>query len=336
MGEAIGAGAANRTWGAKHGVEELTKQNALIKNYIFSTIDADHVIHAQYLARLTPLYLSSDKRNNRFYSTAVHSFDNNYWKVPTVMRIEATSILLGAMADWIVSNVEIKDTFAAYSASLQTLIDADYWDVALGIDDTVFYWRAFFARNGDFLGTPHFIPYAADAVQGNSYLNSYQSLYKQLLRWGWGVIVFPLSVKGFIKHYTVPFRFKLLWLADQFQKKVLLVSIVFLITFGFSILTIVNEGVRQTNFAYSLPYITSFILTCTLVFLIPGTIIRFRMVKPIPQAWPFWRKALAFCEGPLIILNLLTFSSVPYIQAQTSMMFGKKMKDLYFTPKVRM
>ena len=334
-GEAVGAGAANRTWGAKHAVDELQRLGAVIKNYIFSTIDADHILNPQYLSRLTHLYLTSDKRNNRFFSTAVHLFDNNYWQVPTPMRIEAACITLGAMSDWIVSDMAIKDTFSAYSSSLQTLIDADFWDVSLGIDDTVFYWRAFFVRNGDFVGTPHFIPYSADAVEGSSYWNSYRSLYKQLLRWGWGVIVFPLSMKGFMTNKLIPLKYKIMWTLEQFKKKVLLVSIVFLITFGFTILTFVNTDVKQTNFAYSLPFIMSFILTCTLVFLVPGTIVRFKMTTPIPAGWPFWRKVLAFFEGPLIIINLLTFSFFPFIEAQTRMLFGKKMKDLYYTPKVR-
>src|SRR3989344_6657489 len=37
-GEAIGAGAANRTWGAKHAIAEMQAQNIDLKNYIFTTI----------------------------------------------------------------------------------------------------------------------------------------------------------------------------------------------------------------------------------------------------------------------------------------------------------
>jgi hypothetical protein len=155
------------------------------------------------------------------------------------------------------------------------------------------------------------------------------------LRWGWGVIVFPLSMKGFMKHNKVPAKYKFLWTLEQFKKKVLLVSIVFLITFGFSIVTFINTDVKQTNFAYSLPYIMSFILTCTLVFMIPAITIRFRLIKPMPEDWPFWKKVLAFSESPLVIINMLTFSFIPFVEAQTRMLFGKKMKDLYYTPKVR-
>ncbi len=334
VGEAIGVGGANRTWGAKHAVEELIKQNADIKNYIFSTIDGDHVMHPQYLARLTHLYLSTDKRNNHFYSTAVHLFSNNYWRVPTVMRIEASSVTLGTLSNWISGIPQTRETFSAYGSSLQTLIDADYWDVVLGIDDTVFYWRAFFARNGDFTGICHYIPYAADAVEGTSYVNSYKSLYKQLLRWGWGVIVFPLSMKGFIKHRSIPLGKKLLWIYTQIKNKTLLVSIVFLITFGFYILTATNKYVKQSNFAYTLPYSISVMLSAILILIIPVTYLKIKIVGGIPKGLPIWRKATFLLEGPLIVINLLTFSFFPFIEAQTRMMLGRKMKDLYFTPKM--
>lgn len=334
QGEAKGAGGANRAWGAKLAIAELIKRGADMKNFIFSTIDGDHVMHPQYLSRLAHLFLTTNKRNNHFYSTAVHLFSNNYWKVPTVMRIEASSVTLATLSNWISGIPQTRETFSAYSASLQTLIDADYWDVGLGIDDTVFYWRAFFVRNGDFTGVCHYIPYAADAVEGTSYLNSYKSLYKQLLRWGWGVIVFPLSMKGFLKHKKIPVTKKFLWTYTQIKNKTLLVSIVFLITFGFYILTATNKYVKQSNFAYSLPYSISIMLSSILVLIVPITYIKMKIVGPFPKDLPWWRKFMFLLEGPLVVINLLTFSFFPFLEAQTRMMFGKKMKDLYFTPKM--
>ena len=335
VGEAVGAAAANRTWGAIHAVEELTKSKENIRNYIFSTIDADHVLYPQYIARLSHLYLSTPNRDNHYFSTAVHLFDNNLWRVPLMMRIEANAVTLGSLSDWNASKNKLKDTFSSYSSSLQTLIDANYWDVSLGVDDTIFYWRAFFARNGDFTGIPHYIPYSADAVEGKNFIDSHIRLYKQLLRWGWGAIDFPLSMKEFMKNNKIPTSIKIRWLFKHIERRVILINIVFLITFGFGLVTLVNPYVKQSNFAYSLPDIMSVILTLTLVFLMPGTYYRMKLVKPFPSEWPLWKKIITFFEGPLIMLNLLTYSFFPWIHAQTKMLFGKKMKDLYHTPKVR-
>jgi hypothetical protein len=334
-GEAIGAGAANRTWGATHAVADLKAAGENLRDYIFSNIDADHVIDRQYLARLTHLYLTTARRDNHYYSSAVPLFNNNLWRVPPMMRIEANAVTMGVLSDWIVTNRSLKDTFSSYSCSLQTLIDANFWDVSLGVDDTIFYWRAFIARNGDFDGIPHFIPYNADAVEGKSFLDSHIALYKQLLRWGWGAIDFPLSVKEFLKNKKINRGKKIAWFIKHIERRVLLVNIVFMITFGFSLVTLVNPYVKQSNFAYSLPNIMSVILNITLVCIVPATYLRLKLATPMPKEWPLWKKFFVFLEGPLVVLNLLTYSFFPWVEAQTRMMLGKKMKDLYHTPKVR-
>jgi cellulose synthase/poly-beta-1,6-N-acetylglucosamine synthase-like glycosyltransferase len=334
-GEAIGDGGANRAWGSSHAVEELKNRNENIRNYIFSNLDSDHVLHKHYISRLTHLYLTTDKRDNHFYSSAVPLFDNNLWRVPLMMRLEANSVTLGVISDWAVSKGKVRKCFSAFSVSLQTLIDANYFDVSLGADDTIFYWRAFFARNGEFDGMAHFIPYSADAVEGKNFIDSHKSLYKQLLRWGWGVVDFPLSVKGFLKNKNIKRSKKIQWMIRHIKERVLLVNIVFLITFGFAIVTLVNPYVKQSNFAYSLPDITSLILTLTLVFMIPGIYFRKKFSTPPPEKWSKVRRALTYLEGPLIMLNLLTYSFFPWIHAQTMLIFGKRFKDLYHTPKIR-
>ncbi len=337
-GEAKGVGGANRTWGASRAVKYLQKAGYDIKNFIFSSFDADHIPDKQYMARLSYLHLTTDKRNNHFYSTAVHLFNNNHWRVPSMPRIEANFVTLGTLSHrslpWGLSSLT-KDTFAAYSCSLQTLVDCDFWDVQLGVDDTLFFWRAFYVRDGDFSLAQHFIPYSADAVEGKNYWDAHKSLYKQLLRWGWGVMEVPLSLKVFIKSKKIPFSKKLLWIYDHFKTRIILVNIVYLLTFGFAILTFVNPAVKQSSFAYSLPDAMSWVLTFTLVFLIPPTYYRAKLTPPMPKDWPIMKKLLINLEGMVVVVNLLTFSFFPFVDAQTRMMLGKKMKDLYHTPKVR-
>jgi len=45
VGEAIGVGGANRTWGAKGTIEYMSKNKIDIKDYIISSLDPDHVLH---------------------------------------------------------------------------------------------------------------------------------------------------------------------------------------------------------------------------------------------------------------------------------------------------
>lgn len=337
-GEAIGSGGGNRTWGAKHAVEELIKAGENVQDYIFINFDADHVPHEQHFARIAYAYLNEADRNNKFFATAVHLFNNNHWTVPAMARIEANFVTMGTLAHrslfWEKTSLTT-DTFASFANSLKTLIDANYWDVSSGADDTTYFWRAFFARDGYFRAVKHYIPYSADAVEGASYLKAHKSLYKQLLRWGWGVVEVPISVKGFLTNKKVPLGLKMLWIYDHLKTRVFMINIVFLITFGFGLLTLVNPDVKQSSFAYVLPDIMSVILTVTLIFLIPAVIYRAKLTPPMPKEWSIFRRLRAFSEGFLVIFNLLTFSFVPMVEAQTRMMLGKKMKDLYHTPKMR-
>lgn len=334
--EAKGVAGANRTWGAKNAVGHLRSQNKNLRNYIFTTFDADSVLHPQFLARLTHLYLTNERRDNKFFSTALHLFNNNIWKVPLLMRIEANSVTLASLSDWIVTEPDYKETFSCYSSSLQTLIDANYWDVQVGVDDTMFYWRAFFVRNGDFKGAEHYIPYSADAVQADTAIKSHRSMYLQLRRWGWGTIAMPISMLEFLRNTKIPAGKKFRWTLMHLERRVLLLTLVFLMTFGVSLLTLVNQDARQISLVYTLPDIMSVILTITLVFLIPVTILRSKIVKPMPPEWNIFKKTfLTLIEGPMVIINLLTFSLIPFVDAYTRMLFGRKMSDLYHTPKVR-
>lgn len=332
-GELMGVGGANRTFGAKLALADLKKLGVDSKDVIFTTFDADTNLHKEFIARLTYAYLTTTKRLNHFYSTAVFLFDNNIWKVHTLMRIEANSITLGTLSSWTIGG-DTKETFSCYSVALETLIAADFWDVTL-IDDTVFYWRAFFARNGDFKPSIFYVPNSSDAVHGDSFLKAHQSLYKQLFRWGWGSVTTPIALTGFFKNKNVPLSTKINWAYNKAERHLIFRTIVFLITFGFGILTLVNQGVRQTTIAYRLPDITSTTLTIGLIFLIPSTLLRQKIVIPFPKNWSLIRKALALLEGPLVILNLLTFSFIPFLEAETKMMLGKRYMKMHYTPKYR-
>ena len=334
VGEAIGAGAANRTWGAKHIIAELKKQGENLDNYIFTTYDADAKIHPKFLSRLTYAYLTDPKNQNRFYQTAVYLGDNNIWDVPTMMRIQSNTTTMAIISAWIIEPQRMQ-TFSAYSVALNTLIEANFWDVTLGVDDTTFFYRAYLAKDGNFSGKGLFVPIYSDAVQGANWIASHKSQYKQLVRWGWGVVVFPLAITGFLKNRKIPLMHKFFQTYYLVETYTLWITITFLITFGIFILYAINPIAKQNPLAYSIPKITSTVLTFAIVLLIPNTIIKELLIAKKPTSWPWWKKAWSYFEGPLVILNLLTYSFIPYIHAETKYMLGKKMKDLYFTEKVR-
>lgn len=330
-GEAVGA-AANRTWAARRSLEKIRALNLKPEDFLVTTLDADMRLHPQFLARLSHAFLTDPNRNDRFFQTAVYLFDNNLWEVPPMMRIQANSITLAVLSSWAVEP-DRKDTWSCYSISLPTLIEAGFWDPALGVDDTPFYWRAFLKKNGRFEGHHFYIPIYADAVQDKGVLRTHVSQYKQLLRWGWGVVSFPIAMRGFLTR-KIPLGIKLTKLYHLLEQYTVWRTVTFLITFGFLLLALVNPQVRLTALGYRLPQITGIILTSAFLLLLPLTFFRSKITSPIPADWPTWKKIWAWLEGPLVIINLLTYTFVPYLDAETRLMIGKRL-EFWPTPKVR-
>lgn len=334
VGEAIGVAGANRRCGAIEAVKHLKSKKYNLNDFLFTTFDADAMLSTQYLARLSYSYLTNKNRENRFYYSAVFLYDNNIWNVPPLMRIQANSVTLAVLSSAVIEPHR-KDTWSAYSVTLNTLIQADYWDASVGIDDTPFFWRAFFAKKGDFGGEGFFVPIYSDAVQGRDVLHSHVSQYKQLLRWGWGVVVFPIAMEGFLKNSAVALSKKIAGFVYMLEQYTIWRTITFLITFGFALFTLVNVEARQNALAHTVPDVTGWILSAAMFFLLPVTIFREKLIAKKPNNWPWWKKLWTYIEGPLVIVNLLTFAFIPYLDAQTRFMFGKRMKDLYYTPKIR-
>lgn len=335
-GEIVGVASPNRTWAAKSAVKQLQENGEDIKNYIFTTYDSDWKLHKEFIPRLTYAYLTDEKRLNRFYETAVHLFSNNLWDVPAICRIEAHNITLGMLANWTFSPF-YKESFSCYSSALKTLIDCDYWDTTM-IDDTVFYWRAFMARDGDFSARHFYIPIYGDATGGDSYIKAHKNLYKQLERWGWGSITTVIALKTMITQFPkkATFEDKFMWVYYKLERHLILRTSVFLMTFGFTLLTFVNVTIKNSTTVYALPQTLSLFLTASVVMLFPIGYVKYLLYKDdIDKRWPLWRKSLIFVEGPVIIINLLTFSFIPWLWAETQMMFGKLPKVTFYTPKSR-
>ena len=228
-----------------------------------------------------------------------------------------------------------EELFSCYSAALDTLVSANYWDVTL-IDDTVFYWRAFIAREGDFTHRHFYIPISGDATGGANYIKAHKNLFRQLVRWGWGSVTSVISLKVLFskKAKKAKLETKILWIYFKLERHAFLRTVVFLITFGFFMVTLVNTQFKNTATVYGLPQIISIFLSAGMILLLPLAILRLKLY-PLPKNTPVYRKVLAFFEGILVIIDLLTYSFIPWLYAETMMMFGKLPKVTFYTPKSR-
>jgi hypothetical protein len=345
-GEVAGVKGANINWAARHLVEDLRKEGKDPSNYLLITCDSDLRPHPKYLSAVTYKYLTVEDPKYTFFASAVHSFNNNIWDVPPIIRTQSNMLTTVVLHLWVFDKsmkipfsndrVYTKDTFSSYIVNLETLEEIEFWDPEIPNDDTAFYWNSILRTKGEFKSQEVYVPTYNDAVENKTFIKSHVSFYKQQYRWGWGIITFPISLavmstdkKNFPNHkklVMMKMMFDYLWV----------LTIVFVLTFGLNITSWLNPTYQYSVFAFNLPRILSYIFTLVVLSNIPLVLLR-RKITPVPKNWKWWRHILDFLETFLIAVNMLTFAFIPYIQALTEMMLGrtKFKRNFYVTEKVK-
>lgn len=322
-GEAVGA-AANRTWGTKNAVEVLEERGEKISEFLITAPDGDLVFHKEYLGAIAYKWLTAEKRNQKFYQTALYTFNNNYWNVPLLVRILMINLTLPVLASGVFEKHK-RETWSCFTLNLQVMKAVNYWDTSLAIDDTTFYWRPYFYFNGDWYCEVFYIPLSADAIYHPSYIKNHLEQYKQYVRWGWGVITVPLALKTLLSSKKIPFFTKVNKIYHLFEVFVFWKVLAFLIAFGIPIVLIIRRDLDNYVIAYTLPQTVSSILSLATLLLIPSTFYKILIIPPRPQNMSKLKYVLTLLiEAPLNIVSLFTFSFLPFIEATTRMMFGQK------------
>lgn len=345
-GEAAGVKGANINWATRKFVKELEKRGKDISKYLLITCDCDLRPDPKYLSAITYKYLTVDRPERKYFTSAVYTLNNNIWRVPTLIRVQSSMLTLVILHTWVTDKYEhvpfvksvlsSKETFSSYVVNLKTLKEVHYWDPQLGIDDSTFFWNALVRFKGDFQGEEVYIPTHSDAVENESMIKSYKSFYKQQHRWGWGVIVFPTTLAALIYEKDIPLLKKIYIFFAMYRTYIFFTTVVYLITFGLNLLGIFSKGYSFSSASYNLPQAMSFLLTVLLLCNIFIVYYR-RRITPIPKGWKWWRHLIDYFEVILIAVQMLTFGFIPHVQAETEMMLGRGFKkNFYATEKVKM
>lgn len=325
-GEVIGA-ASNRKWGAKYAVEQLESQGKDISKFLITAPDGDLLFHKEYLAASAYKWITNDKRNQKFYQTALYTFNNNYWQVPMLVRIVVINMTLPVLASSVLETHK-RETWSCYTLNLDVLKKVDYWDASLSIDDTPFYWRPFAYFNGDWECEVFYIPLSADAIYEDSYIANHKAQYKQYLRWAWGVITFPAAIKLLRNNKEIPLWLKLTKIYQLFEVFVFWKVLAFLITFGIPIVLFLNKDLNNYVYAYTVPSIVSSIMSLAVICIIPSIYYKMRLIPPKPKNMRMIKYLFYIAiEAPMNIVTLFTFSFLPFIVASTQMMIGLRSEN---------
>ncbi len=322
-GEAIGA-AANRAWGTKNSVLELEKRGEDISEFLITAPDGDIIFHKEYLAACTYKWLTAAKRNKKFYQTAVYTFNNNYWNVPILIRILSTSLTLPVLSSSVLEKFK-RETYSCYTVNLKLMQEVDYWDTTLAIDDTTFYWRPYLYYHGDWTCEVFYVPLSADAIYNDNYIKNHVDQYRQYVRWGWGVISFPIGMKVLLKDPKIKIAEKIYKIFHLFEVFVLWKVLAFLLTFGIPLILLINRDLDELVISHSIPQTVSLIMTIASIFVVPSAILKILLMPPKPRNMSIKKFVfLIILELPLNFIVLMTFSFLPFIEATTRMMLGQK------------
>jgi hypothetical protein len=332
-GEIVGVKGANINWATREYVKYLTKKGEDISKYLIAPVDSDWRPHKKFFSAIAHKYFSSENRDHKYYVSAIHTYNNNIWKVPPLVRMHSMTTPMAILHNWVVAR-RTQETFSAYVVNLKTVHETEYWAPDIQNDDTAFYWNALIRYNGDFSGQEVYIPTYNDAVENENRLKTHTSLYKQQHRWGWGIIVFPITLAALFENKRIPLLKKLDIISILFENRLVYVTVIYMLTLALPLLNILSPKYVFSSASYNLPKLLSYIMTSLMFINLPVIYLR-RKIAPIPKGWSVWRHIWDYCETFLIAINMLSFGFLPYIQAHTELMIGKNArKVLYITDKV--
>ncbi|MBI2596318.1 glycosyltransferase family 2 protein [Candidatus Daviesbacteria bacterium] len=332
-GEVPGQG-SNKNWMINKVIPELKKRGINFKDVLVTTLDADFVIHPQFLSGALYKYVSTppNVRDKRTF-TGVFLYYSNYWQAPAPMRLIATGTAFWQLAEMVGSDKYMN--FSSLSINLKSLLDIGLWIPDKVNDDSGFYWKAYFHFKGDYKVIPHYLPINADTVLDVSLFKTFQNQYLQLKRWAYGVEHMPYVFKEYFKRTDIDFWDKTDKLLFVLWANLKWGTLALFVTFAGLLIPYINPQYSESAVAINLPIISSWILTTAFFGLFATIYVHEKTVPKRPANWPLLTKIWSYLQFLLIPIVMVTISTIPAIDAQTSLMFGKYL-EFRVTNKARL
>jgi len=332
-GEVPGPG-TNRNWMINNAVKEFEKRGIKPEQILVTTLDADFVIHEQFLAGALHKYLSTpaSERNKRSY-TGAFLYYNNYWQAPSPTRLVAAGTAFWQLAEMVGSDKYMN--FSSLSMNLKPLLEVGLWIPHKVNDDSGFYWKAYYHFKGDYKVIPHFLPISADTVLDVNLVKTLQNQYLQLKRWAYGVEHVPFIVTQYFKSDATDF-----W--DKTDKLIFALwgylkwgTLALFVTFAGMLIPLINPHYTESAVAYNLPVVSSWILTAAFIGMLSTIYVHEKTVPKRPKNWGLLTRLWSYIQWMLIPIVMVTISSLPAIDAQTSLMLGRYL-EFRTTTKARL
>ena len=329
--ETIGKG-SNCSYAAEMVTPKLQDLGIPFEDILVSNFDCDTTVARNYFAHLTFDFLTIDKPLQASYQP-MPMFHNNIWDTPAIARVIAVSSSFWQLVE--ASRPDRLVTFSSHSMSFKTLVDVGYWRRDLIPEDSYIFWQCFNHFNGDYRTFPLFTIVSMDAVLGSSYVGTLIAQYKQKRRWAWGAIQISLVFPQLRRNRKMPAWKKLLWGYRMVEGYYFWATASIMIPIlGWLPLYLGGAHFGTTIVAVNLPIMTRWIMTTATFFLLFSVYISFVLLPPRPKHKSFWMSLSMLAQWVFSPIVSSVFGSLPAIDAQTRLMFGRYM-EFWVTPKIR-
>jgi hypothetical protein len=321
---------SNIHFAGKEVAKRLTEEGVDPSKVLITTIDADNIVHPQFLATLAFVYLCTPNRKKRSYQALPLLF-NNIWQVPIFNRLIALTSTFWHMIQS--GRPNRLRNFAAHAQPLDALIEMDFWNPTSIVEDGHQFWRAFFQFKGDHEVIPLFMPIYQDAVQEETYWETLKAQYIQLRRWAWGSTDISFVILNWWKNRDqLPFWVTLRRLYLLVEGHYMWATAPIIITFSTPVPRMLNQAFGQSVEAYNFGFILGIFFNLALVGIFVSILASLMMLPKPPQGWTL--KLSVIFMWFLLPFTTIIYGALPAIDAQTRLMLNQRL-EFSVTKKIR-
>lgn len=324
---------ANVTFAAKRAAEFFKEEKIPFENIIVSCFDADTIPSPNYFAALTYHFMRNPSRTRASFQP-IPVYHNNILEAPAFVRILETGSSFFQLIE--ATNPEKLVTFSSHSMSFQALVEIGYWPVDMISDDSAIFWKALIHYGGDYRVVPMYVTLSMDAVLGQNLGKTIQQVYKQKMRWAWGVENFPIVMRAFCADKRISLYQKLRYTIKLLEMHITWATLGFLITFiGWLPAIFATQEFSSSVFYYNSSKIAELIFNlASFTFIVTIIIAQMLLPKHQNRQIPWFHRILYALEWLLIPLVFTFLSCLPALDAQTRLARGRMMK-FFVTEKRR-
>ncbi len=319
-GEIKGKG-SNVAWAVKQTKEKIIEPLGLNKkNIILSSFDIDTKPYPQYFSCLTFHHLTAAKPLRSSYQP-IPVYNNNIWAAPSFSRVVATSNTFWQMMQQ--ERPEVLVTYSSHSLPFSVVEEVGYPN-NLVPDDSRIFWKAYLHYDGDYNVIPLHYPVSMDAVLAKNLTRTIVNQYRQQRRWAWGCVDIPFLLFGFIRNKKISFsqKFYQAWnMLEGFWSWATVSLLIFFL--GWLPLLLGGEKFNVTLLSYNLPRVTRNLMTLSMIGVFVSSTISFLLLPPSPKNMSKFKKLSLGLQWLVLPLTLIVFGSIPSLEAQTRLMFGR-------------